>query len=77
MATRHTNLLALSIFILLSACSRASFLYKPNKPLWAGHDARAPLFPATAAVLPLIDLTRPAAGEPDLVRAPAGSWPQL
>ncbi|HVA66742.1 MAG TPA: hypothetical protein VNK24_07440 [Elusimicrobiota bacterium] len=62
-----------------------SFLYKPNKPLWPGHDAQAPLFAVKAGVMPLHDLTpyadkvAPISGEEraDLTRGPFGRWPQL
>ncbi len=66
-----------AILAVLASCSRAPFLYKPNKPLWPGHDAQAPLFPAAAAVQPLNDLTEPGASAPDLARAPQDSWPEL
>ncbi|HVA65939.1 MAG TPA: hypothetical protein VNK24_03320 [Elusimicrobiota bacterium] len=69
---------AVAVVVLAAGCGgKGPFLYKPNKPLWPGHDAQAPLFPATAAIQPLKDFTQPAAGAPDLARAGAGAWPAL
>ena len=70
---------AAAVVVLAAGCGgqSQSFLYKPNKPLWPGHGAQAPLFPATAAIQPLKDFTQPAAGAPDLARAGIGAWPEL
>ncbi len=69
----------------LAACSRSSFLYKPNAPLWAGHGPQAPLFPVTVAVSPLRDLTYykdegaipSGAKRFNLAQAPGSLWPEL
>ncbi|HVC09687.1 MAG TPA: hypothetical protein VNH15_07100 [Elusimicrobiota bacterium] len=77
-ASCRKPLAALALALLAAGCGgKGPFLYKPNKPLWPGHDAQAPLFAATAAVSPLRDMTQPADGATDLARAGAGAWPEL
>jgi len=85
--TISTRFLALFSFAALCAgCGRKSFLYKPNAALWIGHGPQTPLFPVTAAVSPLRDLTTYSATDPaspiqkksfNLTQSSVRAWPEL